>query len=234
MAPGLLTCTLKLDAEPLSRRRVYVRRRSRTTVAQARGLQRLDAYLLAGDSVANAFGRIAPVLVEVGFGNGKVLAQFAAEHADWNCIGVDVFRPGIGTLVNQCEERNITNVRIVEGEGLTFLASLGNESVDLLWVLFPDPWPKSRHHKRRLVTREFGAIAVRKLKSGGHLTLATDSQPYANAINESLENIDLLVGGLVAADATRAATKYEERGVRLGHQVTDFEYVKHARCAKNS
>lgn len=209
-------------------RRVYVRRRTRTTVAQARALERLDEYLLSPASIEEAFGRVAPVLVEIGFGNGNALAEFASSNPEWNCVGVEVFRPGIGALVNRCEQQDIKNVRIVDGEGLTYLESVPDNSVDLIWVLFPDPWPKTRHHKRRLVTCEFAMVAAQKLKGGGKLTVVTDWAAYAEQIEEAIGDIEPLIGGIVKATAERITTKYEMRGIRLGHSVTEFEYVKRA------
>ena len=183
--------------ETRPQRRVYVRRRSRTTVAQARALEHLDKYILVSDSIEEAFGRSGPVLVEVGFGNGNALAEFALLNPDWNCVGVEVFRPGIGALINQCEQQGIKNVRIVDGEGLTYLESIQDDSIELIWVLFPDPWPKTRHHKRRLVTREFAEVAGQKLTIDGKLLVATDWASYAEDIEKALADVDSLVGGIV-------------------------------------
>ena len=213
--------------ESLPQRRVYVRRRTSTTVAQARALERLDEYLLPPVSIEKAFGRTAPLLVEIGFGNGNALAEFASSNPEWNCIGVEVFRPGIGALINQCEQQDIKNVRIVDGEGLTYLESVPDDSIDLIWVLFPDPWPKTRHHKRRLVTREFAKVATDKLKGEGKLTIATDWAAYAEEIDAVLGETDSLIGGIVKGESDRVTTKYEMRGIRLGHSVSEFEYVKH-------
>ena len=156
------------------------------------------------------------------------MAEFASSNPEWNCIGVEVFRPGIGALINQCELQDIDNVRIVDGEGLTYLESVPDDSVDLIWVLFPDPWPKTRHHKRRLVTHEFAKVATDKLKSEGKLTIATDWAAYAEEIDGVLGEMDSLIGGVVKGVSDRITTKYEMRGIRLGHSVTEFEYVKRA------
>ncbi|MCY4096147.1 MAG: tRNA (guanosine(46)-N7)-methyltransferase TrmB [Gammaproteobacteria bacterium] len=212
--------------ETRPQRRVYVRRRSRTTVAQARALEHLDKYILVSDSIEDAFGRSGPVLVEVGFGNGNALAEFALLNPDWNCVGVEVFRPGIGALINQCEQQGIKNVRIVDGEGLTYLESIQDDSIELIWVLFPDPWPKTRHHKRRLVTREFAEVAGQKLTIDGKLLVATDWASYAEDIEKALADVDSLVGGIVEGNTNRITTKYEARGIGLGHSVSEFEYVK--------
>lgn len=207
-------------------RRVYVRRRSRTTAAQARGLQRLPEFLLDSKAIDHAFGREGKILVEIGFGNGGALAEFAAANPDWNCVGVEVFRAGIGALINQCLAHDLSNVKIVDGEGLTFLESLDDASIDMVWTLFPDPWPKARHHKRRLVTNSFATVVEQKLKDGGELHIATDWQEYAEQIAEVLRAADRLHGGKMDASALRSATKYERRGVRLGHTVSDFVFVK--------
>lgn len=182
--------------------------------------------MLSPASIDKAFGRAAPVLVEIGFGNGSALAEFASSNPEWNCVGIEVFRPGIGSLVNRCEKQDIKNVRIVDGEGLTYLESVPDNSIDLIWVLFPDPWPKTRHHKRRLITREFAIVAAQKLKGKGKLALATDWAAYAEEIEEVLGGIDTLKGGIVKGTSERITTKYEMRGIRLGHSVTEFEYVK--------
>lgn len=216
------------NPESHPQRRVYVRRRSRTTVAQARALEHLDKYLLTPDSIERAFGRTGPVLVEVGFGNGNTLAEFALQNPDWNCVGVEVFRPGIGALINRCEEQEIKNVRIVDGEGLTYLESIHDSSIDLIWVLFPDPWPKTRHHKRRLITREFAEVATQKLKDDGKLSVVTDWASYAEDIEKALGEVNSLVGGIVERTSDRTTTKYEARGIRLGHSVIEFQYVKQA------
>lgn len=197
-------------------------------MAQARALERLHEYELSSASIEEAFGRTAPVLVEIGFGNGDALAEFASSNPEWNCVGVEVFRPGIGALINRCDKQDIKNVRIVDGEGLTYLESIPDDSADQIWVLFPDPWPKARHHKRRLVTREFAKVVAQKLKGEGKLTIATDWASYAEEIGEALGDIDALVGGMVNAASERIATKYEKRGIRLGHSVAEFEYVKRA------
>lgn len=196
------------------------------TTAQARGLEQLPKYLLSDAGLHESFQREARVLVEIGFGNGDVLADFAVGHEDWNCVGVEVFHPGIGALVNRCEALGLGNVRIVESEGLTYLESLVPQTVDLLWVLFPDPWPKARHHKRRLITTEFGEAAARCLKTTGRLQIATDWADYAEQIKQSLSGIANLTGGIAPSDSVHRQTKYESRGLRLGHEVVNFEYVK--------
>lgn len=207
-----------------SERRVYVRRQSRTTAGQARGLENLDKYRLDSVDFQSEFKRAGPVLVEIGFGNGSHLAEYAASHTDWNCVGVEVFRSGIGGLVSRLERETLTNVRVVECEGLTFLESVQDGTIDEILVLFPDPWPKRRHWRRRMVTAEFGRVACAKLKPGGKLVIATDWAPYAEEIEANLSQVVSLKGGIALEPLKRAATKYEKRGQGLGHKITEFEY----------
>ena len=209
-------------------RRVFVRRRTRTTVAQARGLAKLDEFLLKQPDLEAALERAVPLFVEIGFGNGQALVDFAATHPHWFCVGVEVFEPGMGALVNQCLKREITNLHIVNGEGLTFLESLPDGCLDLLWVLFPDPWPKKRHHKRRLITEEFVEVLRNKLTKQGEVRIATDWAPYAEEIEWIFEMNPYLDGGRISQSDERKTTKYEKRGETLGHTVAEYIYHRSA------
>lgn len=205
----------------------FIRRRGRMTKAQMQALDRLDSFVIdpAVDSTT-VFKRQAPTALEIGFGMGQALVHFAGCHPDWNCIGVDVYRPGIGSLVLQCEQQNIKNVRIVEADALSVLESLEDNSIELIMVFFPDPWPKKRHHKRRLITPVFGTLASRKLNSGGRMRLATDWLPYAQSIVEALQGNPQLDGGISERWPLRLQTRFEERAQRLRHPVQDFCYTK--------
>ena len=205
----------------------FIRRRGRMTKAQLGALDRLDPFLMdpVVDTMA-VFNRQAPVALEIGFGMGQTLVQFAGCHPEWNCIGVDVYRPGIGSLVLQCEQRNLKNVRIVEADALSVLERLEDSSIELIMVFFPDPWPKKRHHKRRLVTPAFGALVSSKLVEGGRILLSTDWLPYAETIVESLQGNARLRGGISERWPLRPQTKFEERARRLRHRVQDFCYTK--------
>ena len=205
----------------------FIRRRGRITKAQLGALGRLDQFLMdpAVDSKA-VFNRRAPTALEIGFGMGPALAHFAGCHPEWNCIGVDVYRPGIGSLVLQCEGQNVRNVRIVEADAVSVLERLEDNSIELMMVFFPDPWPKKRHHKRRLITGTFGQLATRKLKVGGRMRLATDWVPYAETILEALKDNPKLQGGVSERWPLRPETKFEERARRLRRHVQDFCYTK--------
>jgi tRNA (guanine-N7-)-methyltransferase len=215
--------------------RSFVRRGGRITAAQARALKELwpgfgidfAPGLLNLDRV---FGHQAPRLLEIGFGNGEALLAIARERSDWDCLGVEVYEPGVGRLLLQAQQAGLRNLRILCHDAVEALEhQLPDESIDETLVFFPDPWPKKRHHKRRLIQAPFATLLARKLKPGGVLRLATDWQPYAEHMLEVLNACELLVNA--AADRAfalrppiRPPTRFERRGQRLGHGVWDLEY----------
>ena len=214
-----------------------MRHRGRATVAQARALDELlPRYLFApppmvdADALAATFGRHAPLAVELGFGNGAALAALAQEQPDWNCIGVDVYRPGFGATLLAIEREEIDNVRIVDGEALDFLGRLPAECVRQLNVFFPDPWPKKRHHKRRLVNAEFAVRAAACLAADGRLALATDWRPYAEQMQAVLDAEQTLCGGPVPRPASRPQTQFETKAIAAGRGVVDLRY----QCASST
>lgn len=202
------------------------------TAAQARALNTLsDEYLLTlpegpiGSSLwTAAFNRPAPLAIEIGFGNGAALAHLALAHPDWNCVGVDVYRPGFGTLMLACQKDGIDNVRIVESEALSLLKRLAPASVRLVNVFFPDPWPKARHHKRRLVNADFASAIAGCLELGGTLSLATDWEPYAEQMVEVLAALPTLRGGQTVRPDSRPVTAFEAKGTAAGRAVVDLTY----------
>ena len=211
--------------------RVHVRHRGRATSAQARALASFSprylldwSAVLADDFPAGVFGRAAPLAVEVGFGNGNALVALAAEHPDWNCLGVDVYQPGFGALMLACERAEVGNVRIVNAEATTFLRRLAPNSVRAINVFFPDPWPKKRHHKRRLVNAEFVAVAAARLEPGGALALATDDAGYAERMASALGAEAGLRGGVAQRPADRPLTPFEARARAAGRAVVELSY----------
>ncbi len=217
------------------RGRTYLRRRGRTTASQARALASLTpAYCLAPEQLADldeAFGRPAPLVVEIGFGMGHALLALAASNPTWNCLGIDVYRPGIGALLNACKEQNLDNVRVAEGDARELLKRLPRRSVHRFCVYFPDPWPKTRHHKRRLLNDAFAALLASRLESGGLIQAATDWQPYAAQMLEVLEDVAELrnvhgVGRFAPRNENRPVTRFEARGQKLGHAVYDLEFER--------
>ena len=218
-------------ADPANVGRVHVRHRGRMTSGQKRALETLSPrYLVdwsavcADDFPAGVFGRAAPLGVEVGFGNGNALAALAAAHADWNCIGVDVYQPGFGALMLACEREAVQNVRIVNAEATTFLRRLQPNSVRVLNVFFPDPWPKKRHHKRRLVNAEFVAVAAACMEHDGALSLATDDSDYAERMTSLLAAEPTLRGGLAPRPETRPRTPFEARARAAGRPIVELTY----------
>jgi tRNA (guanine-N7-)-methyltransferase len=216
--------------------RSFVTRAGRITEAQQRALEESwpkfgvefdGSQTLDLDAL---FGRRAPRVVEIGFGNGENLAALATAHPERDYLGIEVHRAGVGRLMLAAESAQLTNVRIACHDAVEVLEhQLPRESLDEILVLFPDPWHKKRHHKRRLIQPPFVALAVSRLKIGGVLRLATDWEPYAvqmlevlNA-NPTLEN--LAPGrGYLESTAGRITTRFEKRGQRLGHGVWDLAF----------
>lgn len=214
--------------------RSFVRREGRFTAAQRRALDNLlPRYgVPAGDGVLDLdvlFGRTAERWLEIGFGNGETLASLAVAHPERDFLGLDVHRPGAGVLLQRLEAAGATNVRIVCEDAAAFLAQrIADESLDAVCVFFPDPWPKKRHHKRRLVQPEFMQRLRRKLKIGAMLYLATDWEEYAEhmrVVMEEAEGYANAAGsGFAARPPWRPLTRFEQRGARLGHTVRDLAF----------
>jgi tRNA (guanine-N7-)-methyltransferase len=215
--------------------RSFVTRGGRITSAQERALQEL--WPKYGVDVAAApldldtlFGRRTRRVAEIGFGNGDNLLALAASRPAEDFLGIEVHRPGVGRLLLQLEERGIGNVRVLCHDAVEVLErDLGGPCLDEILVLFPDPWPKKRHHKRRLIQAPFVALLAERLRAGGALRLATDWEPYAAqmlaalAAEPRLRNV-AAESGFVPRPAERAPTRFERRGERLGHQVWDLEF----------
>ncbi len=217
--------------------RSFVRRTGRITPAQVRALaELLPRFSIApGDTpidLDTAFGRRAPVTIEIGFGNGEALLALAQAQPERNFLGVEVHRPGIGALLLQLAAHDIRNVRVVEGDATLILAHrIADNALDAVHIFFPDPWPKKRHHKRRLIQPAFIALLRAKLKPGAYLHLATDWQDYAEHVLAAFteaEGFDNTAGRghFAARPDYRPLTKFERRGQRLGHAVWDLVFVK--------
>jgi tRNA (guanine-N7-)-methyltransferase len=176
------------------------------------------------------FGRDAPVVVEVGFGMGDTTARIAAENPATNYLGIEVHAPGVGSLLKQLEEQSLTNVRVVTHDAVEVLRDMiPANSLAAIHVFFPDPWPKKRHHKRRLIQPAFAELAASRLAIGGHLHVATDWQEYAEQVLAVLSAVPLLSNtaeGFAARPATRPETKFERRGLKLGHGVWDLLFTR--------
>lgn len=221
------------DAENPHHRRIrsFVRRPGRLTPAQQRALDDLlPRYELAPelDDLAAAFDRPRPLVVEIGFGNGEALAWMAANEPDRNFIGIEVHEPGVGRLLRKLEAEGLENVRVAMRDAVEVLRTQARPgSIDELRIYFPDPWPKKRHHKRRLVQAEFMELIADRLRPGGLLHLATDWQPYAEWMLEQLQPLEgfrNLGDPFVPRPRWRPRTHFEERGARKGHAIFDLLY----------
>ena len=208
--------------------RSFVRRAGRQTHAQQRALVELwPRYGVPNQTglidLTALFDRRAPTTLEIGFGNGDHLAARALAEPERNFLGVEVHRPGIGHLLRTAAAANLRNLRVIEQDAVEVLAArIAPDSLDEIQILFPDPWPKKRHHKRRLIQPEFTALAASRLCRGGRLHVATDWEPYAQQMREVLAGCPLLASTTDERLAARAATRFEQRGLRLGHGVCDL------------
>ena len=222
--------------EPHMRRvRSFVRRPGRQTAAQRRALTDLLPRYGIGDAqerldLAQLFGRDARRVLDVGFGDGEALVTSALNNPGVDYVGVEVHEPGIGHLLLLLEQTAIGNVRVIARDASDVVPQLiADASFDAVDLFFPDPWPKKRHHKRRLVQPPFVAEVARVLKSGGMLHVATDWTDYARHTREVLaadERFSLVEPSELTGEplALRPPTKFERRGRRLGHDVVDLFY----------
>ena len=176
------------------------------------------------------FGRSAPRFLEIGFGMGETTAAIAQAHPQYDYLAIEVHTPGVGSLLKQLEALGLTNVRIVQHDVVEVLQQmLPSDCLDGVHIFFPDPWPKARHHKRRLIQPEFIALLGEHLKNGGYIHAATDWENYAGQILEVLSNEQQLANTAVdyaPRPEYRPLTKFEQRGLRLGHGVWDLVFQK--------
>lgn len=217
--------------------RSFVLRTGRITPAQQRALDELApryelTFSAAPLDLDAVFGRRAPRTLEIGFGNGENLAALAAAHPERDFLGAEVHRPGVGHLFLLAQQHGLANLRAICHDAVEMLtAQIPQDSLDEILVLFPDPWHKKRHHKRRLIQPAFVDLAVSRLRPGGVLRLATDWENYAQqmlevlAANSALRNLSSSAG-YMPRDEQRVLTRFEKRGQRLGHGVWDLAFVR--------
>jgi tRNA (guanine-N7-)-methyltransferase len=180
--------------------------------------------------LAAAFGRAAPTVLEIGFGMGETTAAIAQARPDVNFLGVEVFVAGIGALARRIDEAGLTNVRIVQHDAIEVVRDmLAPDSLAGVHIFFPDPWPKKRHHKRRLIQPQLVALLASRMKPGATLHACTDWEDYARQMLEVLSSEPALVNtapGYAERPAGRPETKFERRGLLLGHRVWDLVFRK--------
>jgi len=216
--------------------RSFVVRAGRMTAGQSRALEELwprygVEYTAEALALDELFGRSAPRTLEIGFGNGEHLAALAGAYPERDYLGIEVHRPGVGHLFMLAAANNLTNVRASQHDAVEVLREqLPLESLDEVLVLFPDPWHKKRHHKRRLIQPPFVELIASRMKGGGVFRLATDWEEYALQMLEVLRGSTHLFTNLSPAGdwmprpEERAPTRFEKRGARLGHGVWDLAF----------
>lgn len=213
----------------------YVLRAGRMGTGQVRALRELAPRFVLPFNAApldavRAFGRHAPLIVEIGFGMGQATAEIAAARPHDDFLGIEVHEPGVGALLQRIDERQLTNLRIVQHDAVEVLRDMiAPSTLAAVHVFFPDPWPKKRHWKRRLIQPPFAALLASRLAPGGTLHCATDWQPYAEQMLEVLSAERRLTNsaeGYAPRPDYRPLTKFENRGLALGHGVWDLVFVK--------
>lgn len=218
--------------------RSYVIRGGRITLPQEKALEEqwprfgLDLFK-AETALQGAFANPhADLIVEIGFGMGDSLLEMAEKFPEQNFIGIEVHVPGVGRLINEASKRDLRNLRVFCADAIDVLNDcIANNSLTRLQLYFPDPWHKSRHHKRRIVQPAFLELVTQKLKPGGSLHMATDWEPYAEAMLEIAQNCNSLSNRSTMQTYSsrpefRPETKFERRGQQLGHGVWDLLYCK--------
>jgi tRNA (guanine-N7-)-methyltransferase len=215
--------------------RSFVIRGGRATVAQQRALDELwpsygVEFTAEPIDLQQLFGRTAPRMLEIGFGAGEALLTFAQAHPEFDCIGVEVHKPGVGHLLLGAQAAGLKNLRIICHDAVEVLqGQLAPASLQLIHIFFPDPWPKKRHHKRRLIQPALVELLARVLTADGTLRLATDWEPYALHMREVIDASPSFTNespdtGFAARTDERPLTRFERRGQRLGHGVWDLSY----------
>nr|WP_297482205.1 tRNA (guanosine(46)-N7)-methyltransferase TrmB [Ferrovum sp.] len=221
--------------------RSFVLRQGRMSPAQQRALEEGWGHwgvnyspqdLLTPERLQTLFGRAAPLGLEIGFGMGEGTLAMALQRPEWNFLAIDVHGPGVGALLKKLAENNIGNVRVMRHDAVEVVRHMLPRAIlDGIHVFFPDPWPKSRHHKRRLIQPPFVELLSERLKEGGYLHLATDWQDYAEQMRVVLRaepQLDNKGEDFIERPDWRPLTRFESRGVRLGHGVWDLLFWRKA------
>ena len=215
--------------------RSYVLRQGRFSRGQQRAYEELlprfgVPFSEGGLDFAQLFGRRASVVAEIGSGMGETTARIAAENPAVDYLAMEVHSPGVGSLLKHLEERGLTNVRIVAHDAVEVLREMvPPASLAGIHVFFPDPWPKKRHHKRRLIQPGFAQLAASRLELGGYIHVATDWQEYAEHVLQVLSATPGLrntADDFAPRPPTRPETKFERRGLQLGHGVWDIVFTR--------
>ena len=210
--------------------RTYKPRRGRVTPRQAAALDLHDGLLIEMDdaefTLAEVWGDL-PVVVEIGFGTGAATIEMAQRRLDLGLLAIDVHTPGIGDLLHRVRAAGLTNVRVMEADALEVLRTMIPQgSLAGIRTYFPDPWPKARHHKRRLVTAEHASLIGSRAAPSATWDLATDWAPYADQMVDVLDKHPMWTGSIVERPSHRPVTRFEQTALDQGRQVTDLRYVR--------
>jgi len=212
--------------------RTYRLRGSRITAPQQSALDKYwEIYGMQYSEdfidIPRLFPNSKEVILEIGFGMGEATALIGRDFPETGFIAVEVHKPGIGKLMARIEELGLSNIRIIEGDAHPIITTMiPDNSIDGVHLFFPDPWPKKRHHKRRIINAEFLALIYPKIKDGGFFHIATDWVPYAEQIQEVFTASPPFTGGVVERPEWRPVTRFEGQGLTKDHQVTDLRYTK--------
>lgn len=210
--------------------RTYKPRRGRVTPRQARALEHADGLLLALQDVPLDLEREfagRPVILEIGFGTGGATAQMAAADPHTGVLAIDVHTPGIGDLLHRVRDLELDNVRVIEADALVVLETMiARGSLAGVRTYFPDPWPKARHHKRRIVSTQNATLLADRVQIGGAWDLATDWEPYAESMLDVLDHHPQWAGGVVMRPPWRPVTRFEQTALDQGRGITDLRYMR--------
>jgi tRNA (guanine-N7-)-methyltransferase len=211
--------------------RSYSLRGNRMTRAQTLAMNsHWDKYAISVDSnllINEIFPDKSQTILEIGSGMGEATAQIALNNLDTGYVAVEMHKPGLAALLLLIMEKQISNIKMIREDATYLLANfIPDSSLDGIHLLFPDPWPKNRQHKRRIVQDDFIELIARKLKPKAFIHIATDWQPYAQWIKTKFDNNSDFSGGIVARPSWRVLSKFEGQGLKKGHTVTDFRYEK--------
>ncbi len=221
------------DGRPLAVVTSYARRGSRLNSPQQKAWDaHADRWVVPAEVVGHGdweqrrwFGREAPLVVEVGSGDGESLAALGANHPDLDVLALEVWRPGVAGTLRRLAAAEVENVRVLMLDAPWFLEHrVAPASLAEVWTFFPDPWPKKRHHKRRLVDRDFAEVVADRLQPGGLWRLATDWPDYAEHVEQQLAPVAGLEGGRVDRWSARPVTRFERRGLDAGRPPVDLTY----------
>ncbi len=192
---------------------------ARDTLWAKFGIEFQESFL----DLSTSFAKAQPVVLEIGYGMGEATWQIAKANPEVNYLGVEVHMPGVGKLMAKLNENELTNVKLIERDAFdVFHFMISDGALDGVHLYFPDPWPKKRHFKRRIVNQRFISEVAKKLKPGGYLHIATDWVPYAEWIIEQFNETALFTGGVIDRPDSRPLTRFEGQGLTKDHRVTDF------------